>query len=122
MSSGCWPETNTNLLPVATTTWVYISGIGRSSGLMHSSVIDLIVTLARCARKAGAVLPRGADRPSTDATHAADGGADLGVVERREPEDQPWPDSTERERRMGARVDVHVGQGRHPRGVVRGFR
>ncbi len=34
------PETNTNLLPVATTTWVYVAGVGRSSGLMHSSVID----------------------------------------------------------------------------------
>ena len=42
VSSGCWPETNTNLVPVATTTWVYISGIGRSSGLMHSSVIDWV--------------------------------------------------------------------------------
>ncbi|ESZ64764.1 hypothetical protein X729_05610 [Mesorhizobium sp. L103C131B0] len=29
-----------SLLPVATTTWEYISGIGRSFGFMHSSVIE----------------------------------------------------------------------------------
>jgi hypothetical protein len=29
-----------NLLPVATTTWVYVAGVGRLSGLMHSSVIE----------------------------------------------------------------------------------
>jgi hypothetical protein len=28
------------LLPVAMTTWVYISGIGRSLGFIHSSVIE----------------------------------------------------------------------------------
>jgi hypothetical protein len=28
---GSWPATNTNLLPVATMTWVYVEGVGRSS-------------------------------------------------------------------------------------------
>src|SRR3984957_15233198 len=37
---GLLAETNTILLPVATTTWVYVCGVGRSLGLMHSSVID----------------------------------------------------------------------------------
>src|ERR687894_210143 len=39
-SSGSWPATNTSLLPVATATWLYVVGVGRSSGLMSSSVID----------------------------------------------------------------------------------
>src|ERR671919_411675 len=51
-SSGSWPAMNTNLLPVATTTWVYVTGVGRSSGLMPSSVIAL---------GAGAEQPREVD-------------------------------------------------------------
>src|SRR5688572_28293840 len=47
MSSGSWPETNTNLLPVATTTCEYVCGVGRSLGLMHSSVIDQVSCYGR---------------------------------------------------------------------------
>jgi hypothetical protein len=43
-SSGSWPATNTNRLPVATATWLYVGGVGRSSGLMSSSVIDGLVS------------------------------------------------------------------------------
>src|ERR671914_2482402 len=45
-SSGSWPATNTSLLPVATATWLYVGGVGRSSGLMSSSVIDGMVSPA----------------------------------------------------------------------------
>jgi hypothetical protein len=41
-SSGSWPAARTSLLPVATTTWVYVRGVGRSSGLMHSGVIGVV--------------------------------------------------------------------------------
>src|SRR6266481_9728562 len=48
---------NTILLPVATMTWVYVGGVGRSSGLMSSSVIGLSV-LFRCdGGYAGRLLP-----------------------------------------------------------------
>src|SRR4051794_39322539 len=36
-SSATCPATKTNRLPVATTTWVYVSAVARSAGLMRSS-------------------------------------------------------------------------------------
>src|SRR6266436_321485 len=48
---------NTILLPVATMTWVYVGGVGRSSGLMSSSVIGLSVLIRCDGGYAGRLLP-----------------------------------------------------------------
>src|SRR5258706_1074704 len=57
---------NAILLLVATMTWVYVGGVGRSSGLMSSSVIGLSVLIRCDGGHAGRSLPEaehGAGQP-----------------------------------------------------------